>query len=159
MVVITNRYRSITIRNYFSCWRWINCCAVHLYFILMEREKQLESLIAILFGLLLAPYVFEISETIQHYFHVATILVVCIALFSKALTKLIAQGWMKLAEGMGFVMSKVILSAVFYVFLFPISVLYRMFGNDNLRLKVKDTKSFYVERNHTYEKKDLEHQW
>lgn len=65
----------------------------------------------------------------------------------------IAEGWMWIGEKIGAVMSRVILSVVFIVFLTPISILYRAFGSKN---KNEKKQSFFVERNHTYTSADLE---
>lgn len=60
---------------------------------------------------------------------------------------------------MGWVMSKVILSIIFYLFLFPIALLARLFGNNPMRLKKSSESSYYVDRNHTYSSGDLENPW
>ena len=83
-----------------------------------------------------------------------------ISLLSSWIALKISWLWMKLAEGMGWIMSKVILTIVFYIFLFPIAMLQRVFTkNDSLKLKKSSGDSYFVERNHTYEAKDLENTW
>lgn len=67
-------------------------------------------------------------------------------------------GWYKLAEGLGWVNSRVLLSIVYYVVVTPIAVLFRLFGNDPLLLKDKKG-SIYNYREHTYSKEDLENPW
>lgn len=81
-----------------------------------------------------------------------------IGMFFDHLTAKIHWAWMKLAEGMGWVMSKVILGIVFFLFLFPIALLSRITGKNSMQLKRKE-ESYFVTRNHTYTKKDLEHVW
>jgi hypothetical protein len=64
--------------------------------------------------------------------------------------------WNKIAHVMGQVMSKVLLGVVFYVFLFPLSVLKRIFSQtDSLRLKRPEESTVWVTRNHKYIKEDL----
>lgn len=66
--------------------------------------------------------------------------------------------WYKLAEGLGWFNSRVLLSIVYYLVVTPIGILFRLFGNDPLFLK--DTKgSMYQFREHTYTKEDLENPW
>lgn len=81
-----------------------------------------------------------------------------IGMFSDFFSEKIHWAWMKLAEGMGWVMSKVILSVVFYVFLFPIAIISRILGNNSMQPERKSDTYYHV-RNHTYEKKDLEQVW
>ena len=67
-------------------------------------------------------------------------------------------GWYKLAEGLGWFNSRVLLSLVYYLIVTPIALLFRLFGNDPLLLK--DTRgSMYHFREHTYTKEDLENPW
>lgn len=78
--------------------------------------------------------------------------------FVPSITKRVDWAWYKLSEGMGWLMSKVMLSVVFFVFLFPIAMLSRVFGKkDSLQLRKKG--SYWTERNHVYEGKDLENTW
>lgn len=67
-------------------------------------------------------------------------------------------GWYKLAERLGWLNSRILLSLIYYVVVTPIGFLFRLFGNDPLLLK--DTKgSMYNYREHTFTKKDLENPW
>ncbi len=72
---------------------------------------------------------------------------------------LIVKAWFKLAEVLGNINGKIILSVLFYVFLFPIALLYRMSTKNPLSIKRTDDSSFYTERNHLYTKEDLEQSW
>jgi hypothetical protein len=76
----------------------------------------------------------------------------------KPLAKLIAIGWYKLAEGLSFVSSKIVLSIVYFLILFPVSVLYRLTNKDKLGLK-RPQKTIWTERNHTYKPDDLKNIW
>ncbi len=81
-----------------------------------------------------------------------------IGIFIKGLARLIAIGWFKLADGLNFVVSKLILGFIFYVILFPISLLYKLSKKDKLNLKNR-AKSNWIERNTTYSAADLENIW
>lgn len=78
-----------------------------------------------------------------------------IALFSPNFEGFILFIWHKISQGMGWVMSKLLLGTVFYLVLTPLSVLKRMSGStDSLKLK-KPKDSVWVSRNHIYIKDDL----
>lgn len=70
----------------------------------------------------------------------------------------IAKGWMKLGEWMGYIMSKVLLTAVYYILLLPLALMYRFFKKDFLALKRRQD-SYYTARDHQYGAKDLENIW
>lgn len=81
-----------------------------------------------------------------------------IALLVPALSRLIHRLWMKFAELLGFVMNKVILGIVFFVFLTPIAFLSRLFRKNTLKVE-KNATTYFSERNFTYTKKSLEQLW
>ncbi len=64
---------------------------------------------------------------------------------------------MKLAEAIGYVMNRVILSVVFYIFLVPIAFLKKIFTQSAQGKKSEAT--YFVQRNFTYTKKSMEDPW
>ena len=70
----------------------------------------------------------------------------------------IAVLWLGLSDLLGAVVSRILLSIVFFVVVVPIGVLRRLAGKDSLKLRAfkagKD--SVMVERNHTFVGRDLE---
>jgi hypothetical protein len=82
-----------------------------------------------------------------------------IGLLLPPLARLITKGWFWLSEKMGWVMSRVILSAVFFLFLTPIALLRKVTsGSKALALK-RTTGGHWVTRDHTYSPADLEKPW
>ena len=75
-----------------------------------------------------------------------------------ALLKPIYILWMTFAVVLGWVMTRVILSLVFYFIITPISLVTRLFGEDFLSLKRTDSNSYWnkrdsaIEINQNYEK-------
>lgn len=70
----------------------------------------------------------------------------------------IAYGWLKLGEVLGFIVPKLVLGIIFYFFLFPVSLLYRLSKKDKLQIRHPGT-SAWTERDHQYNSKDLEEIW
>jgi hypothetical protein len=122
------------------------------------REKELETILTLCVALVV---LFFVTKKQHAYYLTLSLLLGLIGMFSKFLTAKISWAWLKLGEMMGAVMSKVILSLIFFVFLFPIAVLSRLFnrGKDNLHLQKSNDASYYFIRNHKYEAKDLENVW
>ena len=123
----------------------------------LNREKELETILV----LCVAFVVIYFITKQQHLY----LLKLCIALgligmFSKYLTSKISWAWLKVGEIIGAVMSKVILSIVFFGFLFPLAILSRIFSGNKNALQLKKTgSSYYFTRNHKYEAKDLKNVW
>ena len=120
----------------------------------MNRNKVLETILV----LVLACGVFYWWFGKNPYLLLAGGILGVIGLFIPVLAEKIHWAWMKLAEGMGYVMSKVILTIVFVVFLVPISAISRMFRKKSVAVK-QDGASYFKERNFTYNKESLEHVW
>jgi hypothetical protein len=81
-----------------------------------------------------------------------------IGIFIPSLSRLIHKLWMKFAELIGFVMNKVILGIVFFLFLTPIAFLSRLFRKNTLKT-TREAHTYFSERNFTYTKKSLEQLW
>jgi hypothetical protein len=70
----------------------------------------------------------------------------------------IAIVWLGLSDVMGAVMSRVLLSIVFFLVVTPIGILRRLFGKDALKLHAFKASgdSVMLERNHSFTARDLE---
>lgn len=128
--------------------------AFYLYFILiMKRRKQFETLAAIVL-LLLALARWQKS---WNYVYVAGVIVLT-GLAWKGFSEKLHIAWMKLAEGLGFVSGKIILTLVFFLILIPVSFFAKRAGKLNIRLK-SDERTEFKERNHKYAREDFENPW
>ena len=119
----------------------------------MKREKTLETLLVLTGALVLAFWI-----TNKKIYLLLALSLVLIGIGSPFLTQKISWLWLKLSEGIGYVMSKVILTIVFFVFLIPLALLSRVFKKDTLSLNKKAT-SYYSNRDHLYSDKDLKNMW
>lgn len=119
----------------------------------ISREKALETCLIIATGFILLFYLAHLR-----IFLFLAFVVGLIGGFIKPLARLIAWLWLKLGDGMGYVMSRLILSLVFFLFLLPLALIYRAVKKDPLGLK-KDKNTFWKNRDHRYLPKDLENTW
>jgi hypothetical protein len=76
----------------------------------------------------------------------------------KDFSEVLRAGWMKLAEGMGFVSGKVVLTLVYFLVLIPVAFFAKRSGKLNIRLKPDERWGFRV-RNHRFVKEDFENPW
>jgi hypothetical protein len=70
----------------------------------------------------------------------------------------IAVVWLGLSDLLGTVVSKILLSVVFFFVVTPIAILRRLAGKDSLKLRAfkASQDSVMLERNHTFVGRDLE---
>lgn len=71
---------------------------------------------------------------------------------------LVAKGWLGFSHLLGAVMSKVILTLVFFIVLTPLALLRRVLGHDPMQLKQwkKNTQSVFDVRDHTFTPEEIE---
>ncbi len=79
-------------------------------------------------------------------------------LLSNFISSKIAWAWFKLGELMNMVFPKIILTVVFYLFLFPIALLSRIGSKDPMKLK-KGYASYYSDRTTQFKKEDFVKTW
>lgn len=119
----------------------------------MKKDKILEALLVINAAMVLLYLIYK-----QDWFLYLALLLGIISILSLSLSKLIARGWYKLGEWMGWFVSKVILLLLYYLLLVPVALMNRIFQPDKLRLKA-NKQSFWVERNHGYTPDDFKNSW
>ena len=119
----------------------------------MKKDKSLETLLVLTGAMVLLFWIYN-----KKIFLLLALLLVVIGVASPYVSKKISWLWLKFSEVIGYVMSKVMLSIIFFVFLVPLAFISRIFRKDVLGLKKKET-SYYSERNHLYKGKDLENMW
>ncbi len=111
------------------------------------QKEQYKTLLTLLIGLSLISWRFKLF-----YLMAATGIVFLAGMVSPFLLTRITDTWMWIGEKIGAVMSRIILCIVFLFFLTPIAILYRLFR----KKPIEATDSFFIIRNHTYSKSDLE---
>jgi Saxitoxin biosynthesis operon protein SxtJ len=122
------------------------------------------------FGLLMACVLFLVggwlwwkSAATWPWAVVAAALLAAVGIAAPAVLKPFYKGWMILALIMGWAMTRVVLTLVYYLVLTPIGFLGRAFGEQFLQLKLKrsgETSSYWVRRTvPPREKSDYERQF
>jgi hypothetical protein len=120
----------------------------------MSQLDRVKAQLVIVTGLIILYFVFK-----SVYWLYAATAVGLLSVFVPVAGNGIVWVWFKLAEVLGNINGKIILTVLFWVFLVPIAFLYRLTAKNPLSVKRTKTASLYHERNHTYTKEDLEHTW
>ena len=69
-----------------------------------------------------------------------------VGLLVPALAVQFHRAWMKLAEGLGFVNSRILLSIVYYIAITPFGVVKKIFGGDPLERRAARGDSYWIHR-------------
>jgi len=120
----------------------------------MKKEKNLETMLTISTGLLVFYFIFNLKILI-----IIALFVSLIGIFFNYLSGKISWLWLKLAEYLGYITSKILLTLIFYCFLTPIAIISRLFNKSNLQLNKKVEGSYWITRNYKYKPEDLKNVW
>lgn len=125
----------------------------------MNRQKHLETILVLVLALgIFYWFSHENKPELGKYLLLSALVLGLIGVFIPFLADKIHWAWMKLAHVMGWVMSKVILTLVFFVFLLPMALLVRAFGKTGVKMKAEGS-SYYKTRDFVYDKASLENVW
>lgn len=120
----------------------------------IDEVEKLKALLVIVTGLVIVGMIFKKNV----WFYAAGIIGV-VTLAIPVIGYWTVWLWYKISEVMGWFMSRVLLSTIFFIFLYPISMLAKMSSKNMMSLKRIKEKSIYHERNHKYKKEDIENIW
>lgn len=119
----------------------------------MRTIHEKETIITIMVGCILLYWVFPFKGL-----WLAAVVTGIAGMTSDKLTHWIHRAWFLLANILGYVMSRLILGAIFCVILIPVALTAKLFRKDMMLLK-KGYSSYFVERQIVYQPKDLENPW
>lgn len=119
----------------------------------MDRNKSLETSLVLTTGFLILFLIFGNGWLLYLALGFGIT-----GIFIKPLAKYLAIAWFKLADILNFFVSKIVLGLLFFVVLWPVSMLYKISNKDKLRLK-KEKESNWIDRSHIYSAEDLKNIW
>lgn len=120
----------------------------------IKSTDRYKTILVIVTGVLLLGMIFEWKYVVW-----ASAAIGAVCIMSDKAAAGIEWFWIRLANILGWINSRIILTIIYFVFLLPIAWVSRAFTNDPLHLRRRKTKSIFSDRNHVYTKKDLENIW
>jgi hypothetical protein len=117
------------------------------------NKPDYQSLLVIVVGMVALSYIFKSPILVK-----VGLAIGILSLLSRQLASWILYIWHKLAELLGWINTRILLTAVFFLVVFPFSLLYKLITKNPLSLRNRERSVFAV-RDHTYTKKDLENTW
>jgi hypothetical protein len=119
----------------------------------MEKSRAKETILVITVGFIILFFIFD-----KIWLLYISLGIGVAGLISVKLSEWIHHAWFWLAEKLGWFLSRVILSLIYFLVLLPVGYLAKLFRKDFMFLK-KRTDSYYIERNKVYEAKDFNDPW
>ena len=118
-----------------------------------QNNSTYGSVLAIMFGLLIFYYIYKLNILLIIAFSLCAL-----SLLSYKISLLIHKIWIYLAMVLSRIISPIILSIFFYFFLFPISLLSKIFRK-NIIVKKDNLSSMYKTVNTNFSNTDFEETW
>ena len=119
-----------------------------------KEKNKYRDLLVMVTGLLALSLLFQ-----TYWPSVAAVVIGTVSLLIPPAGTLIVKAWLKLAEGLGWINSRVLLTLIYGIYLIPFSIIFKMTQKNPLDLQKKEGGSLFHSREHKYEKTDLEKVW
>jgi hypothetical protein len=119
----------------------------------MKKDNSKTTILVICVGFLIVYLKFHWKWAI-----LTSLIVGLIGILSPFLSRQIDWLWMKLTVVLSYIVPNILLSLVFFVFLFPISLISKLFKKDPLMLS-RNYKSYFIDMKKTVDKKSFEKIW
>jgi hypothetical protein len=119
----------------------------------MKNDTSKSTILVISMGFLILHLTFSWQWAVF-----VSLIVGMIGILSPFLSRNIEWVWMGLAQLLGYIIPNILLTIVYFLFLFPISIFFRLVNKDPLMLS-KEYDSYFIDINKEIEKKDFEKMW
>jgi hypothetical protein len=120
----------------------------------VQAQDRYKTLLVIVTGLLALAKIFDLPILIT-----IALIIGITTIFITAAARAVEWLWLRLALGLGWVNSRILLSIIFFFVLVPMAWFSRWFRRDSLNLKRNHATSVFHTRNYRYRKEDLENIW
>ena len=119
------------------------------------RIRDLETIITLAAMLLIMKVIFNVE-----WLYFVTLALLLIALLSKRSSSKVADLWLRVTNLIGTTITIIIMTLIYYLFLTPIALLYRLLRKNQVMLKKdKNIVTYYNDYNKTFTKRDFEKMW
>lgn len=119
----------------------------------MKKDTTKSTILVISMGFLVLHLAFSWQWAV-----IVSLIVGVIGIVSSYLSSKIELAWMKLAQLLGYIVPNILLCIVFFLFLTPISILFRLFNKDVLMLS-NEYDSYFIDIDKEIDKKNFEKVW
>lgn len=119
-----------------------------------QSKDTSKTILVIVTGLLALAWIFNMPVLVK-----IALVTGVISVLIPPVANAIEWAWLKIATGLGWLNSRIVLTVVYFLFLMPVAWLAKRFTKDPLALRKERRTTLFVTRDHLYTRKDLENIW
>lgn len=112
----------------------------------LPSNRKFGFFFAVIFGLAASYFYADASISLANSMALASAVFLCITIVKPNVLLPLNKLWMKFGVLLGMIVSPIVLGIIFFGLFTPISVLMRMSGRDELRLKLNNKPSYWISR-------------
>tara|TARA_B100000963_G_scaffold349353_1_gene358269 strand:+ start:228 stop:626 length:399 start_codon:yes stop_codon:yes gene_type:complete len=112
----------------------------------LPSNRKFGIFFSVIFLILSAYFFFENKQIISLCLLGISTILILVTLINDNLLLPLNKVWMKLGFLLGVLISPVVLGLIFFLLFTPISIITKSFGRDELRIKFKRKKTYWIER-------------
>lgn len=86
------------------------------------------------------------NENIRTWSLIIALIFLILGLLNSNLLNPLNKSWMKLGELLGKVVPPIVMAAIFFLIVTPMSLLVKVFGKDLLKLKLSNERTYWIKR-------------
>jgi len=119
----------------------------------ISKDQSKDTGMVVVLVLMLLGYFYK-----NNTFYLLSIILLVIDMIVPSIFTPMAFIWFGFSKILGNITSKIILTIIFYIIVWPIAMLRKIMGKDSLQLRLfkKNSGSVFKARNYTYKAEDLE---
>lgn len=119
----------------------------------MINKKSTETILVLVVACLILYWIVG-----KKYLLITAIALGLIGILFPFLANMIHWAWMKLGAGMGYLTSRIILVLIFFLVLYPLSLISKLFRKNVMKMG-PGINSYFKDRNFVYTRESMENPW
>ena len=125
----------------------------------LPSNKRFGFFFTIVFLLTSVYFYIEFYKIAFYCFCFLTIVFFFITIFKAEILRPLNRLWMSLGLILGVIISPIIMGMIFFIIFTPVGILMRLFGRDELGLKLKKKSSYWIKREDSNQSNSFKYQF
>lgn len=110
-----------------------------------SQNKSFGILFFIIF-LIISVWPLLSNSSVRYWSLFISIIFLLLTIFNSSSLTLANKLWMMLGYSLGSIISPIVMGIIFFLVVTPISLLMRLFGKDTMNLKMKNQKTYWIDK-------------